>query len=97
MGKLAKEDYEAWRLGTFRIWNSDLNLSQSKTCFAPSRTMQEGRPPTEWDCLRFMGKKSEKTVEVQPIGKPGIEQAHATHFVTPRENGVPCHDRTVNG
>src|SRR5271157_291209 len=36
----------------------------------PQGQCKEGRSPTEWDCLRFMGKKTKKTVEVQPIGKP---------------------------
>ena len=90
MGKLAKEDYEAWRLGTIPYLERAirLNLSQLKDML---RTLKDnarkgGLRPSGTVYVSW-GKSPRRPLRFSRSGNPGIEQAHATHFVTPRENG----------
>ena len=90
MGKLAKEDYEAWRLGTIPYLERAirLNLSQLKDML---RTLKDnarkgGLRPNGTVYVSW-GKRPRRPLRFSRSGNPGIEQAHATHFVTPRENG----------
>ena len=90
MGKLAKEDYEAWRLGTLPYLERAirLNLSQLKDML---RTLKDnarkgGLRPSRTVYVSW-GKRPRRPLRFSRSGNPGIEQAHATHFVTPRENG----------
>jgi len=90
MGKLAKEDYEAWRLGTIPYLERAirLNLSQLKDML---RTLKDnarkgGLRPSGTVYVSW-GKRPRRPLRFSRSGNPEIEQAHATHFVTPRENG----------
>jgi len=89
MGKLAKEDYEAWRLGTIPYLERAirLNLSQLKDML---RTLKDnarkgGLRPSRTVYVSW-GKGPRRPLRFSRSGNPGIEQAYATHFVTPRES-----------
>jgi len=59
MGKLAKEDYEAWRLGTLPYLERAirLNLSQLKDMLRTSRTMQGRAVSDRVGLFTFHGEK----------------------------------------
>ena len=90
MGKLAKEDHEAWRLGTIPYLERAirLNLSQLKYMLhtLKDNARKGGLRPSRTVYVSW-GKGPRRPLRFSRSGNPGIEQAHATHFVTPRENG----------
>ena len=89
MGKLAKEDHEAWRLGTIRYLERviRLNLSQLKYLLhtLKDNARKGGLRPSRTVYVSW-GKGPRRPLRFSKSGNPGIEQAYATHFVTPRES-----------
>ena len=89
MGKLAKEDHEAWRLGTIPYLERAirLNLSQLKYMLhtLKDNAKKGGLQPSRTVYVSW-GKRPRRPLRFSRSGNPGIEQAYATHFVTPRES-----------
>ena len=89
MGKLAKEDHEAWRLGTIPYLERAirLNLSQLKDMLhtLKDNARKGGLRPSRTVYVSW-GKGPRRPLRFSRSGNPGIEQAYATHFVTPRES-----------
>jgi len=89
MGKLAKEDHEAWRLGTIPYLERAirLNLSQLKHMLhtLKDNARKGGLRPSRTVYVSW-GKGRRRPLRFSRSGNPGIEQAYATHFVTLRES-----------
>lgn len=89
MGKLTKEDHEAWRCGVMPYLERaiKLNLSQLKYMLRALKdnAKKGGLQPSRTVYVSW-GKGPRQPLRFSRSGHPGIEEAYATHFVTPRES-----------
>jgi len=89
MGKLTKEDHEAWRFGVMPYLERAirLNLSQLKYMLhtLKDNAKKGGLQPSRTVYVSW-GKGPRRPLRFSRSGNPGIEEAYATHFVTPRES-----------
>ena len=89
MGKLAKEDHEAWRFGTIPYLERAIRLNLSQLNYMlhtlKDNARKGGLRPSRTVYVSW-GKGPRRPLRFSKSGNPGIEQAYATHFVTPRES-----------
>jgi len=89
MGKLSKEDHEAWRLGTTPYLERAirLNLSQLKYMLhtLKDNARKGGLRPSRTVYVSW-GKGPRRLLRFSRSGNPDIEQAYATHCVTRKKS-----------
>ncbi len=89
MGKLSKEDHEAWRLGTIPYLERAIRLNLSQLNFMlhtlKDNARKGGLRPSRTVYVSW-GKRPRRPLRFSRSGNPGIEQAYATHFVTRRKS-----------
>ena len=86
MGKLTKDDYEAWRFSRVPYLERVVSLNLSKLNFM-LRTMHQsakrgGLRPSKTVYVSW-GKRPRKPLRFSKSGDPNIEEAYSTHFLKP--------------
>ena len=88
MGRLTKEDHDAWRFGKTPCLERVITLNLAKIGLV-LRSFQEyarfhGLRPSKTVYLSW-GKGPKRQLRFSKSGTPTIEVAYATHFLTPQE------------
>jgi hypothetical protein len=89
MGKLTKDDYEAWRFRRVPYLERVVSLNLSKLNFM-LRTMHQsakrsGLRPFKTVYVSW-GKRPRRPLSFSKSGDPNIEEAYSTHFLKPAKN-----------
>lgn len=88
MGRLTKEDHDAWRFGRTSCLECVVTVNLAKINHLLRAFQQHARTsglrPSKTVYLLW-GKGREKQLRFSKSGAPSIEDAYATHFLKPRE------------
>lgn len=91
MGKLTKDDYEAWRLGKVRCLEEVISVNLAKVNHM-LRTLhsncRNGNLHPSRTAYLSWGKGPKRPLRFSKSGDPNIEEAYSTHFLRLREGYV---------
>lgn len=88
MGRLRKEDHDAWRSGKTPCRENVIMLNLAKIGLLPRSFQQDARAhglrSSKTSYLSW-GKGPKRLLRFSKPGTPAIEDAYATHFLKPKE------------
>ncbi len=88
MGKLTKDDHDAWRFGKVCCMEELITINLSKISHLLRAFQQHaqasGLRPSKTAYVSW-GKGPKRLLRFSKSGAPSIEEAYATHFLKPRE------------
>jgi len=90
MGKLTKDQYEAWRSGKLPCLEQAvaMNLATINHLLRTfQRNARKGGLRASKTAYVFWGKGAKIRLQFSKSGDPNIEEAYATHFLRPKEAG----------
>lgn len=88
MGKLTKDNYEAWRLGQVRSLEEVISVNLVKVnhmLHAFQKNCRNGNLRPSYTAYVSWGKGPKRPLRFSKSGDRNIEDAYATHFLEPRE------------
>lgn len=89
MGKLRKEQYEAWRFGRLPCLEQVVTVNLTKINYllrTLHRNARKGGLRTSKTAYVSWGKGPKRPLRFSKSGDPNIEEAYATHFLRPKED-----------
>ena len=88
MGKVTKEDYEAWRMGKVHCLEEVISVNLAKVNHMLrtfQRNCRKGNLRPSRTAYGSWGKGPKRPLRFSKSGDPNIEEAYSTHFLRPRE------------
>ena len=89
MGKLTKDDCEAWRLGKVRCLEEVISVNLAKVNHmlrTLHKNCRNGNLRPSRTAYLSWGKGPKRPLRFSKSGDPNIEDAYSTHFLRPRED-----------
>jgi hypothetical protein len=88
MGKLTRDDYEAWRFNKVQCLEEVISVNLSKVNHMLRTLHRNCRNGNLWPSRTLYvswGKGPKRPLRFSKSGDPSIEEAYSTHFLRPKE------------